>query len=308
MDLTQLYEQQVRDFELARINYEHLKNVVYRTVHFPDFNIRLQYNPARMISTNAKIDATTLLNRKCFLCPEQMPKEQKGIAYGDRYHIFINPYPIFDKHFTVPASDHTPQLICGRFEDLLSLTFDFPEYTTFYNGPSCGASAPDHFHFQMVPRHRMPLEEDIDKVSLREYILQKEHYSLSTLNRYRRNILLLQGTDRQLLSRLYTRIQKIVGEEIPYEEEPMMNLLAWFEKNQWTICIFPRKTRRPWQFYAEGKEQVLFSPGCVDMAGLIIAPRREDFDRYSEELLTDLFRQVCAEKEDWDRILQRLKE
>ncbi|MEG0796892.1 MAG: DUF4922 domain-containing protein [Odoribacter sp.] len=308
MDLTQLYEQQVRDFELARINYEHLKNVVYRTIHFPDFNIRLQYNPARMISTNAKIDATTLLNRKCFLCPEQMPKEQKGIAYGDRYHIFINPYPIFDKHFTVPASDHTPQLICGRFEDLLSLTFDFPEYTTFYNGPSCGASAPDHFHFQMVPRHRMPLEEDIDKVSLREYILQKENYSLSTLNRYRRNILLLQGTDRQLLSRLYTRIQKIVGEEIPYEEEPMMNLLAWFEKNQWTICIFPRKTRRPWQFYAEGKEQVLFSPGCVDMAGLIIAPRREDFDRYSEELLTDLFRQVCAEKEDWDRILQRLKE
>ena len=152
-DLLQLYNGQLQEFELAKKNYTDLQQAVYRDIPFDLFRLRIQYNPARMISTNARIDVRTLQNRKCFLCREHMPEAQKGIRYNDRYSIFINPYPIFERHFTVPSRHHEPQCIGGRFEDLLDLTFDFQGYTLFYNGPTCGASAPDHFHFQMCPRH-----------------------------------------------------------------------------------------------------------------------------------------------------------
>ena len=183
-DLLQLYNGQLQEFELAKKNYTDLQQAVYRDIPFDLFRLRIQYNPARMISTNARIDARTLQNRKCFLCQEYMPEAQKGIRYNDRYSIFINPYPIFERHFTVPSRHHEPQHIEGRFEDLLDLTFDFQGYTLFYNGPTCGASAPDHFHFQMCPRHLMPLEEDAANEELRRYLVKKDYYSVSILKDY----------------------------------------------------------------------------------------------------------------------------
>ena len=134
-DLLQLYNGQLQEFELAKKNYTDLQQAVYRDIPFDLFRLRIQYNPARMISTNARIDVRTLQNRKCFLCREHMPEAQKGIRYNDRYSIFINPYPIFERHFTVPSRHHEPQCIGGRFEDLLDLTFDFQGYTLFYNVP-----------------------------------------------------------------------------------------------------------------------------------------------------------------------------
>ena len=189
-DLLQLYNGQLQEFELAKKNYTDLQQAVYRDIPFDLFRLRIQYNPARMISTNARIDVRTLQNRKCFLCREHMPEAQKGIRYNDRYSIFINPYPIFERHFTVPSRHHEPQCIGGRFEDLLDLTFDFQGYTLFYNGPTCGASAPDHFHFQMCPRHLMPLEEDAANEELRRYLVKKDYYSVSILKDYLREVIL----------------------------------------------------------------------------------------------------------------------
>ena len=134
-DLLQLYNGQLQEFELAKKNYTDLQQAVYRDIPFDLFRLRIQYNPARMISTNARIDVRTLQNRKCFLCREHMPEAQKGIRYNDRYSIFINPYPIFERHFTVPSRHHEPQCIGGRFEDLLDLTFDFQGYTYFITVP-----------------------------------------------------------------------------------------------------------------------------------------------------------------------------
>ena len=272
-DLLQLYNCQLQEFELAKKNYTDLQQATYRDIPFDLFRLRIQYNPARMISTNAKIDTRTLQNRKCFLCREHMPEAQKGIRYNDRYSIFINPYPIFERHFTVPSRHHEPQCIEGRFEDLLDLTFDFQGYTLFYNSPTCGASAPYHFHFQMCPRHLMPLEEDAANEKLRRYLVKKDYYSISILNDYLREVILLQASDSHLLSVLFRQSMEIIGRTIPFKEEPMINLLGWFDNCQWTVCLFPRRTRRPRQFYAEGTEKILFSPGCVDMAGLIISPR-----------------------------------
>lgn len=305
-ELTGLLDEQMEEFELARDNYAALGKVVYREVLCREFSCRLQYNPARIVSTNARIDRATLEGRKCFLCTEHMPAGQRGISYGERYHIFVNPYPIFDRHFTVPSNQHAPQAIANRFQDLLDLAFDFQDYTTFYNGPASGASAPDHFHFQMAPRHRMPLEEDVMNDEIRKVVCQRDYYTVSVLEHYLREVIVLQASDQKLLGRLFERLQQVIGRTIPYEQEPQFNLLAWFDNCQWTVCVFPRKQLRPRQFFAEGDERIMFSPGSVDMAGLIITPRKEDFDRLSPELLTDLFGQVTICPSDVEKIVKEI--
>lgn len=307
IELDLLYQDQLKNFELAASNYHGLQQVLYRDIPLDGFNIRLQFNPARIISTNAKIDADTLKQRSCFLCPQNMPTAQRGISYNEHYNVFINPYPIFAPHFTIPSRSHEPQLLGTRMEDMLNIAFDFPDYTIFYNGPSCGASAPDHFHFQLVPRHQMPLETDIAQESIQATIVRKDFYHIYKLQNYLRETIILQASDQKLLCRLFSQVQKSIGQHVAFEEEPMFNLLCWFDNCQWTLCIFPRKTRRPWQFFAEGAEKIMFSPGCVDMAGLIITPRREDFDKYSAELLADLFHQVSIEQEVMLLIFQDLQ-
>lgn len=302
MDIEKLYHSQMQTFGLARDNYAYLREAVCRTIPVNGFEFRIQYNPSRILSTNAKVDPAAIKERKCFLCPGNMPEEQSGVPYGEQYKIFINPYPIFEKHFTVPAVNHSPQLISGHFEDLLSLAFDFPDYTVFYNGPQCGASAPDHFHFQMAPRHTMPLEQDVENGQIIQTLVQSDYYSLSTVRDYLRRVLILKASDFNILSDLFhkiTTLLKIPGEEA---EEPRFNLLAWFDNAQCTVCLFPRETLRPRQFFAEGSEKVLFSPGCVDMAGLIIAPRKEDFEKYNPELLADLLGQVTLNEAAWQKL------
>ena len=303
-----MHRQQMECFELARHNFSGLQQAIYREIPLGHFIIRLQYNPMRIRSTNAKLDQATIQKRPCFLCRENMPEEQEGLAHNGRYHIFVNPYPIFQHHFTVPTDTHTPQRIIPHLEEFIQLAFDFPEYTVFYNGPGCGASAPDHCHFQMAPRNWMPLEQDISHPLLRKTIQQENGYQISILENYLREVIILQTTEPPLLSKLFIEIQQLLSELLPHEDEPMMNLLCWFEKGEWTLCIFPRRLGRPKQFYAEGKDKILFSPGSVDMAGLIIAPRKEDFDRYSIDLLTDLFKQVTLTQEQQKTMIQKLKE
>lgn len=305
-EIENLYHSQLQTFDLARQNYAGLKNVAYRDIHFSGFDIRLQYNPARILSTNAKIDTITLQKRPCFFC--NIPPKQEGFSYNEQYNIFVNPYPIFEKHFTVPTTKHVPQQIGGRFTDMLDLAFDLPGYTLFYNGPQCGASAPDHFHFQAAPRHRMPVETDTENNLFRRILRQDGHYSIVTLNNYLRKILILKASDKQLLLGLFDEINRILQKHIPSDPEPMYNLLAWFDNCQWSVCIFPRKLLRPWQFFAEDDEKILFSPGSVDMAGLIIAPRREDFEKYSDAMLTDLFGQVTIDEPVWQKILSQIEQ
>lgn len=305
LDPERLLVSQLQDFDLARTNYKNLERAQYKTLIFPDFSFRLQYNPDRIRSTAAKLDEKTLKERKCFLCPANLPPFQKGIPYGGRYTIFVNPYPIFRKHFTVPAREHIPQLIEGRFPDMLSLAKDFPAYTIFYNGPRSGASAPDHFHFQMAQRHVMPLETD----TLHPVILQnKGYYRLGTLRNYIRKVLLFESQDREVLNALFTGILEILSRFVPNHPEPMLNLLCWHAEDKWTVVLFPRRELRPWQFFAEGEDKILFSPGSVDFGGLLVTPRKEDFERYTPHLLTDLFGQLTLTDETWHQLLSCLRE
>ena len=183
---------QLAYWPLARNNYEHLRNVIYRTIDFEGFQIRIQHNPDRIQSAVAKIDEQSIKARSCFLCKGNIPPEQASFDYNPTLDIRVNPYPIFDRHYTVPAKQHIPQLIKGHFQDMLAIAQTYSEYTIFYNGPRSGASAPDHFHFQLAARHIMPLETDVNSCPKEIlWISESREATIESIHHYlRKNIIL----------------------------------------------------------------------------------------------------------------------
>ena len=294
---------QLASWPLARKNYERLQNVIYRTIDFNGFQIHVQHNPDRIQSAVAKIDEQSLKARACFLCKENMPAEQASFDYNSTLDIRVNPYPIFERHYTVPAKSHTPQLIKGHFKDMLTIAQTYPDYTVFYNGPKSGASAPDHFHFQLAARHIMPLETDVHTCP-KEILWNPEssQITIESINNYLRKNIILHSNNREQLIDIFEKLLSLAGKIIPNDPEPMMNLFAWFENQEWWIVMFPRRQHRPWQFFAEGDENILFSPGCVDFAGLIISPREKDFNRLNTSLLEELFSQLTLTDEQFDHL------
>ncbi len=315
LDLHNFFEEQLATWPEARRNYERLSEVVTAKVDCGDYHILIQHNPARIRSTNASVEAEAIKKRPCFLCEKNRPKEQLYISVEGGYQICVNPYPICREHFTVVASEHTPQSIRGRVGDMLRLARLSPGYTIFYNGPYSGASAPDHFHFQMIPRGILPLEGDClsPRLVQRFDLLDESLYPLIMRNDamkrsvkgeifslpgYMQNVLIYRGEAQEHVKAIVEGlIEKMRCNE--GESEPRLNLIAWYDKNCYTVALIPRRAHRPVEFYYKGEQQILFSPGAVDMAGLIIAPRLEDFERYRNvELLKRLFAQVSCSYSD----------
>ena len=278
---------QLTSWPLARNNYERLRNVIYRTIDFEGFQIRIQHNPDRIQSAVAKIDEQSIRARACFLCKGNIPPEQAS----------------FDRHYTVPAKHHIPQLIKGHFQDMLAIAQTYSEYTIFYNGPRSGASAPDHFHFQLAARHIMPLETDVNSCPKEIlWISESREATIESIHHYLRKNIILHSNNREQLIAIFEQLVSLVGQITPNDPEPMMNLFAWYENNEWWVVIFPRRQHRPWQFFAEEDENILFSPGCVDFAGLIISPREKDFNRLDAPLLEELFSQLTLTDEQFENL------
>lgn len=294
-NIEQFFCEELERWQIAADNYKRLKEIITASVDCGEFQIRLQFNPARIVSTGAKIDATAIKERKCFLCeanrvPEQhyMPWSMPGSNHN--YQICVNPFPIFKRHFTVADTQHTIQLIAGRVEDLLGLAFDFQGYTAFYNGPKSGASAPDHAHFQLIPQGEMPIEQDCKNPHL---VVATEHPAVVRFksNYMRRATLIKTTTPAQAVELFEHELSKYQVNE--GDSEVRMNLIAWYENQQYNLIFMPRTEHRPKQFFLEDPEKIMFSPGAVDMGGLIIAPRETDFEKYkSAQLLKNLYAQV----------------
>lgn len=235
-----------------------------------DFHVTVQYNPARMVSTGAIIDQKTIGERPCFLCAENRPPQQKGIPFLEKYLILCNPYPIVDNHLTIPLHSHVPQRIRRKVGDMLSLAEHLPDYVIFYNGPRSGASAPDHFHLQAGLKS--PL------------LLQGDHELRSCLT--------IESANKKEAEEMFEDVYQYLHQRQPEEDEPMMNVIAFTEGNRYKLHLFPRKAHRPRQYYEEGHKQLLISPGALDMAGLIISVREEDFNKITSQDIEDIYAQV----------------
>lgn len=322
----ELLVKQLATWPLAAQNYRALESVRTQSFDLGGFTVRAQFNPARALSSSAKIDAQSLRERKCFLCPENLPVEQERLPFGLRYLVLCNPYPIFTEHFTIPSREHAPQRILPRIDDFLELTRRLDQFTLFYNGPRCGASAPDHAHFQAVTRMAMPLDFEVittssDTSPQSFAVMSHRHYPASPLSgsddtseapaRLRlltgnlRPGFIIEASEKDEAANLFRHIYAALP--VPEgEDEPMMNLFGIYSESRWLLTLIPRRRHRPWQYEAEGKDHLLSSPGAADIGGLFITPLEEDFEKITPALLTDVYQQVCLSDQEVEDIFVHL--
>jgi len=301
--ITELLHEQVSNWELARTNFAGLKTVRTKSFDFGDFEVKVQFNPARIVSSGAKVDAKTIAERKCFLCTENRPTEQNSVDAGD-YLVLVNPFPIFPEHFTIPRKEHVDQLIKPYFADMLELAEALDDYLIFYNGPRCGASAPDHMHFQAGTKDFLPLVNDYKRLkdTHAQLLVESENFQLYNFNNYLRTVYCIESTDvesaKDAFEKLYNHFTSPptleergeigTGDEI----EPMLNIVCTFDDGKWFTFVLPRKTFRPWQYSAEGEQQLLVSPATVEMCGIFITPIEAHFEKITKEDVESILKQA----------------
>lgn len=297
--LKSLLTEQKENWELARTNFAGLKTVRTKSFDFGDFEVKVQFNPARIVSSGAKVDAKTIAERKCFLCTENRPAEQTAVDAGD-YLVLVNPFPIFPEHFTIPRKEHVDQQIKPYFADMLVLAEALDDYLIFYNGPRCGASAPDHMHFQAGTKNFLPLVNDYKRLkdTHAQLLVESENFQLFNFNNYLRTVYCIESTDvesaKDAFEKLYTHFQQISLPALPKGEraEPMLNIVCTFEDGKWFTFVLPRKTFRPWQYTAEGDQQLLVSPATVEICGIFITPIEAHFEKITKEDVESILEQV----------------
>ncbi len=307
---------QLSRWPLACENFRALKNVQVREMETGGLTVRLQHNPARMISSAAKLDKADIAKRRCFLCRENRPPEQIMMKFegrkGKKYHILVNPYPIFPDHLVIAADRHTDQTIWKRYVDMLDLARKYQDFTFFYNGPKSGASAPDHHHFQAAPKGLMPLETDVegfldsarnDKGLVHLTSLQDAH--LYHYQKFTTGVFVLRAETSKSAAKLFYRLLDCA--EIPEgETEPMFNLFTNYSNGEFRSIIVFRSRHRSHHYFSDGPDHLTMSPGCADMGGMFIVPVPEEYERLSPELLEEMIAEVSITKLEEARIIDRL--
>ena len=293
-----LLTEQKKTWPNLREGYQSLKDVRERKLSCNSFSIRLQFNPGRIKSSTADAGEKDASGRRCFLCPDHLPESQKGILHRKEFLILCNPMPVFASHFTVSHGDHCIQAVDEHIGPFLQLTADFgPGWTVLYNGPKCGASAPDHLHFQVVPSGQMPIENEILEKRTRFLIRQGDGVSLYRTIGLGREVVLLQGNDPGALRGAFKRYLNALKNVLLLDEEPMINMAGLYEERTWRLMIFPRRKHRPDAFFRSGDARVVVSPGVIDMGGVLIAPLERDFQRLDAAAVEGIYREVSLEKE-----------
>jgi len=296
--VNELFHSQLKEWELARLNYSQLNAVRTKIIDFGTFKILVQFNPERMRSSAAKVDAKSIESRPCFLCSENRPSDQRGVAFDQNMTILVNPYPIFQRHLTITSEEHKDQRILQNFGTMLALAEAIPDFVVFYNGPECGASAPDHLHFQAGNSGLMPLEEDFFNGSHTRLLSVIKGVELWHWYNYLRGIVSMQGSDREALNEIFQGFYQKFSLIQNDKPEPMLNILVSRYKKDWVIHIIPRKVHRPVQFFLEGDDKILLSPASVDLGGVIITPREEDFLKITKDDIAGIFSQVCFDESE----------
>jgi hypothetical protein len=296
-----LLEEQRNVWPLLATNWALLDRVRVREFQFDGYTISVQFNPERIRSSAARVDQVTIEKRSCFLCSANRPSEQSGIIFKDKYEILCNPFPIFREHFTIATIAHTPQVMLPELSDYLELSRELHKLVVFYNAPACGASAPDHMHFQAGNRGLMPIEEET--ATLRERYGTKLIHSaglrIHAISDGLRRFFLLETSEKESLENAVSLIIDAIAD---YQgEEPMINLLGYYQEG-WRLYLFPREKHRPWQYFESGEENILLSPAAVDMGGTLITPLEKDFNTISKKDITDIFHQVTCSEEHYQAL------
>ena len=306
---------QLSRWPLACDNFRALKNVQVREVEVGGLTVKLQFNPARMISSAAKLSKEEIAARRCFLCRENRPPEQIMLKFdgrkGKKYHILVNPYPIFPDHLVIAMNRHTDQSIWKRYVDMLDLARKYDGFTFFYNGPKSGASAPDHHHFQAAPKGLIPLQEDVERFfasaqnDILQYLTSEQDASLYHYKRLTTGVFVIKAETSKSAAKLFYRLLDCA--DIPEgEKEPLFNLFTYWKDGEFRSIVVFRSRHRSHHYFSDGPDHLTMSPGCADMGGVFIVPVREEYEKITPELLSEMVREVSIAEEEESLIINRL--
>lgn len=304
-----LLDHQKDNWEAVKRNYELLDSVKTKEIKTENSVIKIQVNPERVRSTAAEINHNSQ-EQDCFLCEANLPLDQRLIKYYKEYNFLVNPFPIFHEHFTVVKTKHTPQALFPYLNDMLLLSRDLGErYVIFYNGPKCGASLPSHHHFQVTPKEAIPLYTLLNSESKLKsnFTIQKKKITIHNICLDNRAFLQIESNDAIEIMNFISIVIESLKVTSRTDEEPMLNLLSFYENKKWSLILFMRKKHRPDFYYMTGNQQILVSPASIDMAGLIILPREEDLIKLTEENILRMYREVSITKELNDYLIKKLK-
>ena len=303
--ISRFFNRQLEVWTDARHRFRDLKHV--ETRQFSD-QLKLQWNPARIVSTGAKIDKKTLGERPCFLCDKNRPKKQMSKQIDEKFHLLVNPFPILPVHFTIPARKHQPQLIYKNYGEMHRFISLHSDLMVFYNGPKCGASAPDHLHFQAGTNGILPLQTNWQRLSrnLTDIISLNDEEKISVVRDFIVPAFVIISKSAESDEALFRRLYKAMPQRGD-ETEPMMNIISWRKGEEFISVVIPREKHRPEAYFVEGDAQFVVSPGALDMSGLIITPREEDFRKLTEEKALSLLQECGVSEEKMNAIIAKLK-
>jgi Domain of unknown function (DUF4922) len=291
-EIEDLFKRQMRAWPQLAEGVEGLARAKSRSVRIDWFDVLIRHILHRVGSTKAPVDRDSVARRACFLCAENLPRQEEGLKFGEEFMIYCNPFPIVDRHLTIAHVDHRPQGIANQFGAMLDLATVLPGYFVVYNGPECGASAPDHMHFQAGSRGLFPIEKDTAGLS-----------GLIVPN-YRRNVLLFRGGERSALINRMDRAIDLLAEATTKRAEPMVNIAVFHEPGEWVAYLFPRGKHRPEVFHTG---ELTVSPAAIDLCGIFVVPLADDFERITADDIAAIFREVSLPDARFQEVVAKLE-
>ena len=291
-----LLAQQHETWPMLRAGTVALAAAQYRSLQVNGSEVIAQYNPQRLVSTAAPVDATSIRARRCFLCAEHLPLEERGLAWGEDFVILCNPFPVLPNHLVIAARSHRPQAIAGSYGTLLDLAAALGEaYWVLYNGPACGASAPDHLHLQAGTRALLPILHEVEHWP-HQQVVQHADQEVFALTGYRLQVLIARGSKRStLLAWLQHAVAVLTAVTRAGDHEPLLNLLVRCEATGWTVYVFPRARHRPACYFAEGEAKLTVSPAALDLAGVLVVPDADHFTRIRAQDIARIYAEVTLD-------------
>ena len=291
-EVEELFERQLREWPQLAKGIEGLARATTRPVRIDWFDVFIRHIPHRMASTKALVDRESVAKRPCFLCANNLPAEEEGLPFDENFTIYCNPFPIVDRHLTIAHKEHGAQRITGQFGNMLDIAARLPKYFVVYNGPECGASAPDHMHFQAGSRELFPIEKDTAALTG------------ITVPNYARNVFVLRGRDRSALIDRMDRAIDLLAETTGKRPEPMVNIAVFHERGEWVAYLFPRGKHRPEVFYTG---ELTVSPASIDLCGIFVVPMAEHFERITADAVAAIFREVTLPDDQFQEVAAKLE-
>jgi hypothetical protein len=290
-----LIEQQTQTWPMLKKAIGELSQAEYKPLSVYSVEMYVQFNPGRIVSTGANVDPQSISRRPCFLCLGSLPPEELGIPFGERFVVLCNPFPVLEDHLVIASRVHTPQWIAGNITAMLDLARNLgDDWFVLYNGPRCGASAPDHFHFQACAKRRLPILQALDLWDGNSRI------PLAGLK-----VFVARKQDQAEIEAWLDQIIFLLADATGAIEEPMINLVVSFAKGAWTVVAYPRQKHRPACYDAEADRQLLVSPAAIDLSGVLVVPQAGHFARITAADVKAIFNEVLLDAERYAQVLKR---